>query len=552
MRKLLILLAAGIIIPASLAAFQGDYGTESVFSTGAGARAIGMGSAFTALSDDNSGACHNPAGAAFMDRQQALFMHYPLYEGAMFNSLSYGIPLLDFGTVGGSVFRMSAGEIEGYDPYDSGTGTFDITEYKGSIYYARLINEQLAAGARVSVFGLNVLDINSAGFGIDAGVIYRPVEFLSLGLVLENLIKPSLTLADGSEDMPQRYIGGVALNFAAEGITFILSADSILGEREEFKYRAGVELGWAGILALRAGIDDGQLVFGGGLSYAGVGINYAYINNEFLGGMNVFDVTYNFGMSIDEQKKSKALEIRKQVKKLVEERISGDMQAKADIFYEKAYAMFDNAKYEEALAELQKALEWYPKHWKAKRLKMWIKFRIRELYFEAAFAYYKKKNYISAIENFAILKKYDENYRDAVSYERSIFRKLGLSGRAEGYFSSGVAFYMKKEYNKAINQWQKALNESPGNISVSRYIEKAKKGTVTASKRKKREISADDRQKSENIYYKAVDAYTSGETEKAMRLWDEAISVNPGNISARRDMEKARIEIDELRRRGIE
>jgi len=36
-----------------------------------------------------------------------------------------------------------------------------------------------------------------------------------------------------------------------------------------------------------------------------------------------------------------------------------------------------------------------------------------------------------------------------------------------------------------------------------------------------------------------------------MLLWEESIRINPENISALRDMEKAKIEIEELRRRGI-
>jgi tetratricopeptide (TPR) repeat protein len=551
MKRIFLILAA-LAWAASLAAYYGDYGTESVFDLGAGVRSVAMGSAYTAVSDDSSGIGFNPAGPAWLNRQEASFMYYPLYENTVFNSIVYGIPLLDFGTAAAAFYRVSTGGIKGYDPLDVQTQDFEYSEYKVSMLYAKNINESLAFGIRVNVYGVNVQSLSGTGFGADAGIMYKPFDFLTLGATLENVVKPYISISGKAEDLPQRYILGAAGNYEISGFKFILSGDFIAGERENFKYRAGVEAGWNNMVSIRAGYDDGALCLGGGLSMWSARLDYAFIANPYLGNLSIAGVSYSFGLSVDEQKKERAKEIREQVKKLVAEKISGDMSARADVIYEKAWFLWNNSKYEEALAELQKALEWYPAHRNSKNLKSWINLRLKELYYDSAVGFYGKADYLRAMENFKILQKYEAGFRDSRSYMAKISGKIGLSGgEAEGYFLSGVDFYVKKKYNEAVSQWKKVLDLMPNNSAIQQYIQSANDSGETTVKAKKKEASAEDRAKSEGIYYKAVDAYTSGDTDKAIRLWEEAIRLNPDNIGAQRDLEKARIETDELRRRGI-
>lgn len=551
MKRIIIaaLCAAAAALPVT--GYNGDYGTESVFTLGAGARSIALGGAYTALSGDAGGAAYNPAGTAWMKKQQVLLMVHPLYEGALLGSASYGLPLLEFGTIGGAFYSLSAGGIDGYDENDLYTGQFDFGEYKGSLYYAKEINEVLSVGIRANLYGISTLNINSAGFGADAGVLYRPFPFLYAGITLENIIKPSINLTSGSEDIPQRYTLGTAFVLENAGLSGLVSADFSLGERENFKYKAGVEVGYAQSFFLRAGLNDGIITAGAGLSFADIGIDYAYSLNEYMGGVSVFNLSYSFGLTIDEQKKEKAKAIREEVKRLVDSRISKEMEAKADLFYEKAYAMFDSAKYEEALDELQKALEWYPSHFKANRLRSWIKFRIKELYYNAAVANFEREDYIRAIENLKTLEKYDGNYMNAAAYQREVNKKLGLSSREASLFAAGVEFYIKKQYNDAINRWKRVLDSKPDNVTVKNYIRQAEEFKSTAVVQVKKEATKAEKDKSEALYFQAVDVYTSGETQKAVALWEEAIRLNPDNIRAQRDLEKARVEIQELRRRGL-
>lgn len=550
-KRILLILAVTAAWAAPLAAFYGDYGTESVFSLGVGVRSVGMAGAYTAVSDDSGGVAFNPAGPAWMERQQASFMYYPLYEGAVYSSGVYGLPLLDFGTAAAAFYLVSTSGIQQYDEYDAQLPDFGYGEYKVSLLYSKNINETLAFGIRVNAYGMNTQvnaeDINGSGFGADAGIMYKPFDFLTIGATLENVVKPFIR----SEDLPQRYIVGLAGNYETGGFDLTASADFIAGERESFKFRGGAEISWNRTVSVRGGWDDGYLCLGAGLTLFNASIDYAFIANPYLGNLSIAGLSYSFGLSIEEQKKERAKEIRDQVKKLVDAKISGDMNARADILYEKAWAFWDNAKYEESLEELQKALEWAPSHRNSRNLKSWINLRLKELYYDSAVRFYKQGNFLRAAENFKILQKYQERFRDSGIYMNRLTAKLGLSGPAEGYFLSGVDFYAKKKYNEAIGQWKKVLDSMPDNSAIQQYIQSAKESGETTAKTRKKEVSAEDKAKSESLYYKAVDAYTSGDTEKAIRIWEEAIRINPENIGAQRDLEKAKIEVDELRRRGI-
>lgn len=75
---------------------QGSAGQAGEFLRyGVGAKALGMGRAFTSIADDGSALYWNPAGLTNLDKNGAtvMFMHLPLQEGASFNYLSGAIPL---------------------------------------------------------------------------------------------------------------------------------------------------------------------------------------------------------------------------------------------------------------------------------------------------------------------------------------------------------------------------------------------------------------------------------------------------------------------------
>jgi len=493
-----------ILLSTVLSAYQGDYGTESVFTAGAGAAAEAMGGAYTAAAEDISSVYYNPAGLSFMQRQGVSFLHYPLFEGAMYDFVSYAHPVLDFGVVASSFYRFTSGEIQGYDAEDKMTGTFSVDEYKASVSYARAISPQIRAGLNINVFSTSINDVTGVGFGADAGIVYMPFTWLRAGFTAHNIIKPVLKMDNSDEGVPQRYSPAGDIRAGA-------GADVSLGEAEGIKVKAGCELGWQGYLKARAGYNDGRFSMGGGIGAAGAVVDYAFVTGGYEEAMHRFSVAYNFGLTLKEQKEEARKEMLKEVRKLVEEKINRFAEEKAAFHYRKAYEYYGRGEKEKALNEAEKALEWKDDHAPAVKMKAIIEASIRERLYKEASARGKKRNESSLIK--------------------------------------GLEHYMNRQFSRAAAEWEKALETDPANSSLKLYLSKAR-----MEMKKQRSGIAGNLAKSkeaEKLYYEGINAYTAGELEKALSLWNRVSEIVPEDIRTLRSIEKVKAEIEELRRRGI-
>src|SRR5882672_5499886 len=112
----------GMLIQGPRLIYPAGPGTTSadILKVGVGARAIGMGEAYTAQADDVSSLYWNPAGLALMQERQASFMYDQMYQGLSFQNANVGIPL-ENGAIGGSLSYLSYGDIPGYANDAAGT-----------------------------------------------------------------------------------------------------------------------------------------------------------------------------------------------------------------------------------------------------------------------------------------------------------------------------------------------------------------------------------------------------------------------------------------------
>src|SRR5438309_2111828 len=72
----------------------------NVLNMQGGARAIGMGEAYTAQADDVSSLYWNPAGIALLNQSQASFMYNDSFQGLSYNHFAVATPL-EQGGLGG-------------------------------------------------------------------------------------------------------------------------------------------------------------------------------------------------------------------------------------------------------------------------------------------------------------------------------------------------------------------------------------------------------------------------------------------------------------------
>src|SRR5258706_11853588 len=74
------------------------------------ARAIGMGEAYTAGTEDSSALAWNPAGLSFAQQKEAAFMHSTLIEGVHYEHLGFAAPGENY-SIGASMSYLGYGDI---------------------------------------------------------------------------------------------------------------------------------------------------------------------------------------------------------------------------------------------------------------------------------------------------------------------------------------------------------------------------------------------------------------------------------------------------------
>lgn len=547
--KIILTVLTVVLFKFLLFAETGDYGTDSIFIEGAGTRAYAMGNAFAALSDDSTGVFYNPAGLTNLERQNITLLHYPLYEGTLYNSVTYALPILDFGSPGIGLYRIYTAGIETYDENNFKTGEINFQEYKATISYAKRLNDDLSFGININVFNLSMDKINAFSFGGDAGLLYEPFSFLNIGFVLHNLMKPSFTLQDTKEELPLILTGGLLLKIYAGAFKLNIPFDTVKSEETGFKLRTGAEITLFDILSLRAGYNDGRLAFGGGLNFIGVSLDYAYIVNDYIGALSRFSLSYKFGLTLPEQEIEKQKALKEQVKKLIEEEFRKKELAKAREYYDEAFSLYKNGKYEDALSKLENAFEWYEDYKEAKELKNAINRKLLSGYYEKALQDYNNQNYVSALEGFKKVINIDAKYESAKVYIERINEKMKMKGNAREYFTKGVEFFVNNNYDEALSMFNKALQIEPDNSMIKTYIGKVK-GKLKATMGGK-SLTAAQIAEIKSLYYTGLKKYTAGDLKGAISDWKKVLQINPNDIKTLKSIEKAQAELAELEKRGI-
>lgn len=225
------------VVMLSVSANADKYAGEFMY-IGAGARALAMGSAFAAVSNDITAAYWNPAGLATTRNRSASFMHSERFGGLIsYDYLAYSQEYAG-DVYAASLFRTDAGKIadtsdlqwydtgsdgvfgedgagepgdSGSDDYDPGTnpagtegnGVWDpgeeviydegrITWSSASdnalyLSWGRSLSENLSLGATSKIIYRKLMDYSAWGVGLDAGLKWNPTGSFALGINLQDV-----------------------------------------------------------------------------------------------------------------------------------------------------------------------------------------------------------------------------------------------------------------------------------------------------------------------------------------------------------------------------
>ncbi len=157
---------------------------------------------------------------------------------------------------------------------------------------------------------------------------------------------------------------------------------------------------------------------------------------------------------------------------VLERNIESALKEQSSRYVRKGEDLYNRRRYTSARKYLKRALRVNPWDKEAKELlkKCNSKIYVAKLY-DRAKKKYKKRDYFAAYELFQSVDRREPGFRDTRSYiERS---KNLLSKYKWKYYNSGIAYYDKEQFKKAIAQWNKVLKIDPDHKKAREYKERA-------------------------------------------------------------------------------
>jgi len=264
-------LSACLVLTSSdiLLANQAGTSTATFLRLGQGARAEGMGGAFTAVADDAYAVYWNPAGLAQISRVEVGLNHLQFIEKINSQFASVALPVNKInGTFGLGTTYVDYGTIERRDGVGNAIGgETKVDAYAGTLAYGQAVGERLALGVGAKFFQQNLAGEKGSGVAADLGAIVSLVpNRLNLGFAALN-VGPKVKTGTTDENIPLTTTVGLAY-YVVPG-QFLVAVDGAKERDTDVILHVGGEYYFQHRFVLRGGYQDTKEA-GGGIS-AGVG-----------------------------------------------------------------------------------------------------------------------------------------------------------------------------------------------------------------------------------------------------------------------------------------
>jgi len=241
-----------------------------------GARASGLGNAFTAVADDIYSAYYNPAGLAQLHRSEFTAHYSKLYAGLSDGSniarsyVAYGHPTEKRGTFGFSFLSLSLADLYSESTFGlhyansikekwnvGGSLKFLRKSFGSDTYTDNAINSDTGAslGGADPLFAANGTSKGAASF--DLGVQYRLSKIYGLGFAIINANSPNMALSSGDTDKVSAiYKMGLARRTKTSSVSSEISMRTFT--KNELRLNMGAERWLGQNFGIRGGLGFGQ------------------------------------------------------------------------------------------------------------------------------------------------------------------------------------------------------------------------------------------------------------------------------------------------------
>lgn len=154
-----------------------------------GARAIGMGGAFTATANDITAIYWNPAGLATLKQGEASFIHAQWLADVRFDHVAAVVPVTPEIWVGGFVSAVTMGEMEVRTiEYPDGTGEFfQANDLAVGLSGAWRLTDRLTVGGNGKYISEKIWHMSASTMALDLGLLFvTPFKDVRLGMSVSN------------------------------------------------------------------------------------------------------------------------------------------------------------------------------------------------------------------------------------------------------------------------------------------------------------------------------------------------------------------------------
>jgi tetratricopeptide (TPR) repeat protein len=570
---ILSLVCSFLLLSFAQAKDEGIAGTESNFHLGFGARAMGMGRAFTAMADDPTAVFWNPAGLENIFQQSVTFFNTTLYEGATYLFLGYALPTLDLGTFGLGIGRIGVGGIEyrDIDGYNEGYPDFSWDEYQAYLSYAKKLPWNITSGATIRVVRrgfsgvFNEDNLIDYGVGMDLGFLYKPEMFSSplltdwsFGLNVHNLFTPQIKEGNVVDELPLSIRLGILrrLYFSGGGNNVNVLLDLDYSEKRGTFVNLGAEYRFKELGMLRTGFDVNGLTFGAGVKYSIFQIDYAfgsgYSSDLPSASVHRVSLSFNFGLNRNEM-----FEIAEAKRKAEEDRIianmrESDRQKFVKEHLQKAEDYFNQGEWLEAIVEYQQVITQDPFNNRA------------QMMLDSA----------DVLLNKQFQSRQDEAIEQALDKERAEINRQFVNER----FEKGRLLLDQRQYTEALIEFNRALERAPNDETIKaaiattrRRLELEISNLLQASRREYQNENYSEalrlltearllggnnprildeidiltqRYKLTQLMAQGYGLYEIGEYDEATKVFEEALKIDPNYDQAKRAFDRAKIETE--------
>ncbi|MFC1770430.1 PorV/PorQ family protein [Candidatus Margulisiibacteriota bacterium] len=296
MRKIALLLIMMLVCVST----QASDNAGAFIEKGLSPRGSAMGMSYVCLASASDAVYWNPAGLTNSESNfEIKGMGTNAYE-TQYSSLqaSTGFLGLDWG------FAYIGANVEGIDETvenqstSRGQRTGNSLSYNASAYYistAKEVLEGLSVGITGKLIKEQAAQYQAQGIGMDVGTLYQPLDWISFGFNLQNIVSPRMEW-----NTPSKSVDTVPLNIKT-GVLFRLLDDNLLAgidlnirRKRDTKLNFGLEYWLIPNFALRGGLCQEGLSLGTGLNLGGFMLDFSWIKPELEQMAEIYRVSVGY------------------------------------------------------------------------------------------------------------------------------------------------------------------------------------------------------------------------------------------------------------------